>query len=208
MKKNLLLLTTMLIAIFLSSCAKIFYTPDAKFLASNHKTIAIVSPTVSIAATKKVDGDALIAQQKGESLNFQKEMYAWLLKRKRQGKLFQEIQDIQTTNAKLSKAGYPENPLTTSEICEILGVDGIMTSNFALSKPISTGGAIAMAFLLGAAGPTNEIRVSLSISDCNNTKLIWNYDHKYSGGLGSSPARLVDAMMKKATKKMPYFIKN
>ena len=189
-----------LIVVLLSSCAKIFYSPDAKTLAAKHQTIAIVPPNVSIAAAKKIDGNALIEQQKTESLNFQREMYSWLLKRKGQGKIQVEVQDINTTNAKLSKIGYPETPLTTSELCEVLGVDGIMTSNFGLSKPMP----VAAAIFVG--GPTNEVHVSLSISDCKNTKLIWNYDHKYSGGLGSSPARLVDGLMKNASKKMPYVL--
>ena len=143
-------------------------------------------------------------QEKTESVNFQKEMYSWLLKRKMQGKISQEIQEIETTNAKLKKAGYPETPLTTTQLCEVLGVDGIMTSNYGLSKPMSEGAAIAVALLVGAWGATNEVHVSLSISDCNNKKLIWNYDHKFSGGIGSSPSRLVDGLMRQASKKMPY----
>jgi hypothetical protein len=95
--------------------------------------------------------------------------------------------------------------MSPSEICEVLGVDGIMGSNYALSKPMSDGAAIAIA-LLGGAGATNEVRVSININDCTNKKLIWNYDHKYSGGLGSSPSKLVDALMRKASKKMPYMM--
>lgn len=196
---SLILLATILF----SSCAKIFYSPDAHTLAQNQKTIAIIPPTVSIAASKKVDAGSLIEQQKTESINFQKEMYSWMLKRKMQGKISQEIQEIETTNAKLKKAGYPETPLTTVELCNVLGVDGILTSNYGLSKPMSDGAAIALA-ILGAGGATNEVRVSLSISDCNNKKLIWNYDHKFSGGLGSSASRLVDGIMRQASKKMPY----
>jgi len=190
--------------ILLSSCAKIFYSPDAYTLAQSQKIIAIIPPTVSIAASKKVDAESIKEQQKTESINFQKEMYSWMLKRKMQRKMSQEILEIETTNAKLKKAGYPENPLTTAELCEVLGVDGIMTSNYGLSKPISDGAAVAVALLLGAWGATNEVHVSISISDCNNKKLIWNYDHKYSGGMGSSPAILVDDLMRQASKKMPY----
>jgi hypothetical protein len=191
--------------IILSSCAKIFYSSDAIPLAHAHKTIAIIPPTVSIAAGRKTDADAIKEQQKTESLNFQKEMYAWMLKRKMQGSISQEIQDVETTNSKLTKAGYPETPMSPSEICEVLGVDGIMGSNYALSKPMSDGAAVAVA-LLGGAGATNEVRVSININDCTNKKLIWNYDHKYSGGLGSSPSKLVDALMRKASKKMPYMM--
>jgi len=121
-----------------------------------------------------------------------------------QGKISQEIQEVVTTNAILKKAGYPENPLTTTELCEVLGVDGIMTSNFSLSKPMSDGAAIAEAFLSDSKSTTNEVHASLSISDYKNQKLIWNYDHKASGSLGSSSSKLVDDIMREASLKMPY----
>lgn len=191
-------------AILFSSCAKIFYSPDASTLAHSQKTIAIIPPSVSIAANKKIDAESIKEQQKTESVNFQKEMYSWMLKRKMQGRLSQEIQELETTNAKLKKASYPENPLTIAELCEVLGVDGIMTSNYGLSKPMSDGAAVAVGIIFGAWGATNEVHVSLSISDCINKKLIWNYDHKFSGSMGSSPARLVDELMRQASKKMPY----
>ena len=191
-------------AILFSSCAKIFYSPDAYTLAHRQNNIAIIPPTVSITANKNIDAESMKEQQRTESINFQREMYSWMLKRKMQGKISQEIQEIETTNAKLKKAGYPEVQFTSSELCEVLGVDGVMTSNYGLSKPMSDGAAVAVALLVGAWGSTNEVRVSLSISDCNNKKLIWNYDHKFSGRLGSSPSRLVDGLMRQASKKMPY----
>lgn len=193
--------------ILFSSCAKIFYSPDANSLAQNHETMAILPPTVSIAASRKVEADAIIEQQKTESINFQKEMYSWLLKRKMQGKISPEIQDVEITNAKLKKAGYPENIMTPGEICELLGVDGTLGSNYSLTKPMSQGAAIAVGVLFGAWGTTNEVTVSLNIKDCANKKLIWNYDHKFSGSIGSSPANLVDGLLRHASKKMPYVIK-
>lgn len=203
--KSLSFFLGIIITLFLSSCAKkIFHSPDARSLANNQKIIAIIPPTVSITAGKKMDVKTIKEQQKTESINFQKEIYSWMLKRKMQGKISQEIQQIENTNAKLKKAGYPETPLTTTELCEILGVDGIITSNFGMSKPMSEGAAVAVGLLVGAWGATNEVSISLSISDCKSSKLIWNYDHKLSGSVGTSPARIVDGLMKKASKKMPY----
>ncbi|AFM02529.1 hypothetical protein Fleli_0017 [Bernardetia litoralis DSM 6794] len=203
---NVIKTSLFIVLIFiLSSCgAKIFQSSDAISLSKRHKTIAILPPSVSIAASKKVDAESMKEQQKTESLNFQKEMYSWMLKRKMQGRILQEIQDIETTNIKLKKAGYPEIPLSPDEICEILGVDGVLGSNYALSKPMSDGAAIAMSVLVGFGGSTNEVRVSLNIRDCSTPKLIWNYDHKFSGGMGSSSSKLVDNLMKNASKKMPY----
>ncbi len=194
----------MLATILLASCAKTFYTQDAYTLAHSQKTIAIILPTISIPTNKKIDAELMKEQQKTESANFQKEMYSWMLKQKKKGKISQEIQEIETTNAKLIKAGYPENPLITAELCEVLGVDGIMTSNYSLSKQTSDGFGVGMALLIGFWDATNEVNVCLSISDCENKKLIWNYDHKFLGRMGHNPSRLVEGLMRQASKKMPY----
>jgi hypothetical protein len=204
MKRSLILLIG--VTLLLQSCAKIFYSPDASTLAKAQKIIAIAPPKVSISARKNIDGNALIEQQKTESVNFQREMYSWMLKRKMQGTISVEIQDVETTNAKLSNAGFNDGKLLTpTDMCNILGVDGIMTSNYSLSKPMSEGAAIAVALLVGVWGATNEATVSLSIHDQPTKKMIWNFDHKLSSSLGS-PAGLVDALMRKASRKMPYFI--
>jgi len=203
MKKSLI---SLIIAVFLlQSCAKVFYAPDARYVASAHKTIAIVPPKVSIAARKKVDAAALIEQQKTESINFQSEMYSWMLKRKMQGTIFVDIQDVETTNALLSDAGFKDpGLLTPAQLSRVLNVDGILTSNYSLSKPISEVAAIALAVIAGWWAPTNEAVVSLSIHDSGSEKMIWNYDHKLSSSL-SSPSRLVDELMRQASRKMPYF---
>lgn len=193
------------ITFLLQSCAKIFYTPDATPLARAQKIVAIAPPKVSIAARKNIDGNALIEQQKTESVNFQREMYGWMLKRKMQGTIFVDIQDVETTNAKLANAGFGnEQILTPDDMCNILGVDGILTSNYSLSKPMSEGAAIASALLVGFWGATNEATVSLSIHDQSANKMIWNFDHRLSSSLGS-PARLVDVLMRQASREMPYF---
>ena len=203
MKKSLI---SLIVAVFLlQSCAKVFYAPDARYVASAHKTIAIVPPKVSIAARKKVDAAALIEQQRTESINFQREMYSWMLKRKMQGTIFVDIQDVETTNALLSDAGFQDpGLLTPAELSRVLNVDGILTSNYSLSKPISEVAAIALAVIAGWWAPTNEAVVSLSIHDSGSEKMIWNYDHKLSSSL-SSPSRLVDELMRQASRKMPYF---
>jgi hypothetical protein len=204
MKKSLVLL--IVATILLQSCAKVFYTSDARSIASTHKIIAIIPPNVSIAARKKVDGNALIEQQKTESINFQREMYSWMLKRKMQGNIYVDIQDVETTNAKLAAAGFQDTKLLTpSDLSRVLNVDGVLTSNYSLSKPMSEGAAIAMAVLVGWWAPTNEAVASLSIHDGSSAKMIWNFDHKMSSSLGS-PAKLVDELMRQASRKMPYFI--
>lgn len=193
-------------AITISSCAKVYYSPDAKVRASSHQVVAIAPPSVTITARKNVDAEAIKEQQKLESANFQKEMYSWLLRRKMQNRIFVEVQDVETTNALLGKAGYFDgNPMTPYEISEALGVDAIITSNFSLSRPMSEGAALAIGVLSGFWGSTNNATVTLQIQDKETKKLLWNYDHTVSGSVGSTPAQLVDNLMRNASRKMPYF---
>jgi hypothetical protein len=189
----------------LQSCAKIFYAPDAGMLARNQQVIAIAPPNVAIAARKNIDGVALMEQQKAESVNFQREMYSWMLKRKMQGAIYVEVQDVETTNAKLAASGFNNGKtITPAEMCKVLGVDGIITSNYSLSKPMSEGAAIALVVVTGFWGSTNEAVATLAIHDSASEKMIWNYNDKLSSSLGS-PARLVDELMRQASRRMPYF---
>lgn len=201
------LLGTAIVTLFMAGCANVYYSPDAYEVARNHKTVAILPAVVSIKANRRVTAEAMIEQQKTESLNFQQEIYTWFLNRKMRGQMSQEVQDIATTNAKLAQVDYPTVPKATEELCQILGVDGVVSSNFALSKPMSDGAAVAMYLLLNAYGSTNEVTVTMAINDCMDHKLIWNYNHVYSGGLGSSPQSLVKGLMRNASRKMPYTIR-
>lgn len=189
----------------ITGCADIYYSPDAATLSGSHKIIAVAPPQVSIEARKKVDADAMAEQQKAESATFQQEMYAWLLKRKMQNRIFVEIQDVETTNAKLRQAGYFDGQaMSPAEMAEVLGVDGLMTSTYNLSRPMSEAGAIATGVIFGLWGSTNRAAVTLNIHDRATEKLLWSYNHKASGSIGSSPVQLVDELMRKASKKMPY----
>ena len=206
MKARYPIFSIILLSILMSSCAKVFYSPNAKTVAQSHEELAIIPPSVSISASKKVDAESMKEQQRTESLNFQKEIHAWLLKRKSKGQFACNFQSPDDTNALLAQAGFPETPLTTVQMCEILNVDAIIRTNIGLSKPMSEGAAIAVGVLAGASGVTNEVRVNYSINDCSSKELIFSYDHRFSGGLGSSATRLVDDMMRQISKKMPHFV--
>ncbi|MCB0658794.1 MAG: hypothetical protein KDC57_21760 [Saprospiraceae bacterium] len=208
MKNQIKLLTFALIVMTLAGCASIYYAPDADALARRDRHIAVVPPVVSIAASKKIDAASIQEQQRTESVNFQKEMYRWLLRRKMQNAINVEIQDVETTNARLNKsAAYLDGTLEPAQICELLEVDAILTSNYSLSKPMSEGGAIALGVLVGFWGNTNETVATLELHDQRTQKLFWSYHHKLSGSVGSSPAQLVDNLMRRASKKMPYAVK-
>jgi hypothetical protein len=203
------------ITILLQSCAKVYYSLDSDRIARSHKIIAIAPPRVSIASYKKVSTEAMAEQLKTESINFQREMYSWLLKRKMQGLIYVEIQDIDITNTKLIKAGYLDARLATPEdICSLIGVDGIITSNYSLSKPlsqveaaVSEVAAIAMWYMIGFAPNTKSTTVDLSVHDFKTKKIIFNYNYTMRSSFGSVKS-LVDGLMRRASKKLPYLVKN
>ena len=121
-----------LVSVFLMSCGPTIYlAPGGSQIAASHRNVAIMPPTVSIAAGKNMSAEAMKEAQKTESINFQQEIYAYMLKRKGQGKFFLEIQDVETTNAIIAKATQNGEILTTADYCELLGVDGLISSNFA-----------------------------------------------------------------------------
>ncbi len=79
----------------------------------------------------------------------------------------------------------------------------MLTSNYKLSKPMSTGAAIFTTVLFGF-GTTNQIVVNMELHDRSTKKMIWNFSHTLSGGLFSSSDQLVAEVMHIASKKLPY----
>ena len=203
MKKYLFIL----LSIIYTSCASVYITKEGQAKADKHQSIAILSPKVGFKQAKKIDGEALKEAQRTSSLEIQQEIYKWMLKRKSQGKVTINIQDVEETSVLLNRNGYTGNNLTTSEICEILDVDALLYSNFNLAQPTSQGAAIAVAALFGVGMRTNQASAALNIKDCESKGMIWNYDHEFSGGLGSSSQDLVENLMRNASKKLPYYNK-
>ena len=134
---------------------------------------------------------------------FQFEMVSWLLKRKNDNKIHVNILDASTSFAKNKKAEDEEKFLTPAQLNEILEVDAVLTSNYKLSKPMSTGAAIFTTVLFGF-GTTNQIVVNMELHDRSTKKMIWNFSHTLSGGLFSSSDQLVAEVMRIASKKLPY----
>jgi hypothetical protein len=190
--------------ITMSSCASVYQTSDSRSLAVSHKWVAIVPPTISIQVRKPQEAEVVEKQQQMESMNFQKEIYNQLLKRKSWGQFNPDLMDIQTINAKLKKAGYPDTPMTTADYCRILGVDAIITSHFDLSKPISEGGAVAVAVAFGTSVATNSVRATLQIIDASTTKMIWSFSHEVNGHLGSTTSSVVERVVRSGIRRMPY----
>jgi hypothetical protein len=196
----------------LSSCGPTIYkTQDFDSKTASHKTVAILPTDVSIQLRpnelKKTSADQIkdMERQTGESI--QDKMYSWFLKRSNKFKYTVTFQDVSRTNALLSKAGikYADiNTKTKDELARLLGVDAVISSRASMKKPMSDGAAVAVGLLVGAWGNTNDVQTSISINEAKNGDLVWKYDYNASGSVGSNTDKLVDALMRNASKKFPY----
>ena len=202
--------SSLLLALFcLTSCGpKVYEAPNMATVSRSHQVIAIIPPAVAIKGRPKDDQEQLDAAAREDTYTFQREIYSWMLRRKQQGKIRRlEIMDPETTNAKLAKAGYSidDRSMTPAELAEALGVDAVITTRFNTSKPMSQGAAIALGLLVGVWGNTNNTTVNMDIHDAD-AGMVWNYDWEASGTVFSAAEDLVEALMRNASKRMPYTI--
>lgn len=207
------MITRLFFALFslaiLSSCGpKVYEAPEAARLTARHEIVAILPPLVSIKGRPK-DDPAILEQAAIDSRDvFQREIFSWMLRRKQQGRIFVNVLDVETTIAKLDRAGYYDGVvLSPAEWAEELGVDAVFTSRFNLSKPMSEGAAIALGLVLGVWGTTNETTVNISLHDRSREQMIWNYDWVARGSTFSSPDLLIEGLMRNASRRMPYNVR-
>ena len=198
---------TFLAVFILTGCGpKIYEAANVDSVTSRHQIIAIIPPSVAIKGRPKDDQAQLEAAAREDTYTFQREIYSWMLRRKQQGRIRRlEIMDPETTNAKLERAGWSldDRSLTPAEIAAALQVDAIVTTRFNMSKPMSQGAAIALGLLAGVSGATNATTVNMDIHDAEEG-MVWNYDWEASGGVFNKPEDLINALMRNASKRMPY----
>lgn len=207
MKKILIL--GLLFTSVLFGQTKLYLHPDAENYVLNTKTIAILPLDTSVKLRPKELKDftqeQILEMQDTEALNIQKAMYSWFLTRKKRGKLLVEVQNPTITNSLLKKEGidalkaYEELP---GDICDLLGVEAVVTGKFSTNKPMSNAAALGLA-VLGIGGATQNATVNLDFIH-NDNELIVNYYKNLKGGLGSSSDDLINILMRKASRRIPY----
>ena len=200
-------LVTMLV-----SCGPKTYTSTSFSTAlTKHRTVAILPAEVSIGLRpnerKNMTQDQLEEMAKKTGLDIQEQMYGWFLRRSDKFEYTVSFQDVTKTNAKLKEAGIAYADLKSTDrakLAKLLGVDAVMQDRTSMEKPMSEGAAVAVGLLVGAWGSTNKVNTTINIHDGGSGDLLWKYDYEASGSVGSSSTKLVDALMRNATKKFPY----
>lgn len=134
-------------------------------------------------------------------------MYSWFIKRKQQGKLWVEVQDINKTNALLKKEGISYSNIkdfTAEEITAILGVDAVINGRFETNKLMSGGVGAALGILVGFYGATNRATINMFIYNADDGKSSLITTRLFRGLIGSSTDQLINIIMRKASRRIPY----
>lgn len=209
------LLSLAVVAILLASCGpKIYQASNFNEALAKHKTVAIIPAEVTMQLrpnqTKNMTQAQLDEMAMKMGYDIQEKMYGWFLRRGNKFEYTVNFQDVTQTNAKLKEAGIKYTDLKSTDrtkLANILGVDAIMQDRANMEKPMSEGAAIAVGLIAGAWGSTNKVETTINIHDGASGNLLWKYDYEASGSVGSSTTKLVDALMRNATKKFPYSAK-
>lgn len=190
---------------------RLFIDPEFSKYGNDHEIIAVIPFKTTISLRPKqletLKEGQLEKMQEDESLQIQLSMYSWFLKRKQQGSMWVDVQDASTTNALLSKNGITYsnlNEYTPSEIANILKVDAVIKGTFETNKPMSDGASIALGLLVGFYGTTNQATINMFIHNAEDGKVLVNYNKAVAGSIGSSTDQLINIVMRKVSRRIPY----
>lgn len=205
-----------ILSLMLFSCGpKIYKSSNFSTAMARHKTVAILPAEVTMQLRpnqlKNTTQAQLDDMAKKTGYDIQEKMYGWFLRRGDRFKYTVSFQDVSRTNARLKEAGIRYEDIASTDrakLAKILGVDAVMQDRANMEKPMSEGAAVAVGLLVGAWGSTNKVQTTINIHDGSSGELLWKYDYEASGSVGTSTTRLVDALMRNATRKFPYSAKS
>jgi len=209
--KHIITTIILLISFSINSQTKLYVHPDGDNYAANTETIALLPLKVQVKLRPKQLKDftpeQMVQMSKDEALDIQKGMHTWFLTRKKRGSLNSKIQTPLRTNALLKQAGidiFSASDVLPSELGKILGVDCVVMGTFETSKPMSDAAGIAVAALFGSMLSTNSAVCNLDFYDTRDDELVVNYLKKISGSLGTDSQDLINILMRKVTRRIPY----
>ncbi len=190
---------------------EIYTHPQFDSLAKDHSNLAILPFDVTLnlrpKEKEKLKAGELEEVQKKEGLAVQSAIQTYFLKKKEKESFKVNFQDISKTNALLAKGGWNTDTLRTKtkeELCTFLGVDGVISGTLFTDKPMSEGASIALGVMFGFFGSTNSGKCTINVHDGAGGDLLWKYEKTLSRSLGSDINSVINAMMRKASRKFPY----
>lgn len=190
----------------------LYENPDFDEVAKSHKIIAVVPFKTQVKLRPKqmkdMNDEQLNRIEKSEGESIQSAMYSWFLKRKKRGDLESlEVQDPKKTTVLLKRQNIDYNNITDytpQELAKFLEVDAIISGDFETNKPMSEAASVVLGALFGFFGSTNSATINMSVHDSATGTLLWNYNKKVNGSLGSDTEDLINILMRKASRRLAY----
>jgi len=214
MKKLLVVLTVMLFSITAFTQTRLYVSPDFGQKTANHKVIAVLPFHVTLKLRpnqmRNITPKQLKNMEYEQGKGIQSAMFSWFLARGKKSQLKVRVQDPMTTNALLGKKGITIKNITDytpKELANILNVDAVVMGTVETNKPLSTGASIALGVLTGFYGATNKAIMNLFIYNGKDGEVLVNYHKAVAGSLGSTVESMVNILMRKASRRIPYFKK-
>ncbi|WP_405295994.1 hypothetical protein [Algibacter sp. Ld11] len=212
MKKLLFSILFLTITVGANAQTNLYENPDFDEIAKSHKKIAVVPFKTQVKLRPKqmkdMSNEQLHKLEKAEGEGIQTAMYSWFLKRKKRGKLLSlEVQDPKVTTALLKRKEIDYDNITDytpKELADLLEVDAVISGDFETNKPMSEGASVALGVLFGAWGSTNNAVINMTVHNALDGVLLWNYNKKVRGSIGSSPEDLINILMRKASRRLAY----
>lgn len=212
MKKTLLLSLTLLMGFVAFAQTSLYENPKFDAIAEGHESIAIIQFKTQVnlrpKQMKDMTPDKMVRLEQAESEGLQAGMHSWFLKRKKRGDMTTiSVQDPKRTNALLKKNGISYENVQDQlpeDLAKILDVDAVIMGTYETNKPMSEGASVALGLLIGFWGSTNSAVVNMSVYNGADAELLWNYNKKVRGSIGSSPEDLVNILMRKASRRLSY----
>ncbi|MFI5131534.1 MAG: hypothetical protein ACHQFX_16140 [Chitinophagales bacterium] len=188
---------------------EIYTHPRFDSIAKDHFLLAILPFDVTInlrpAQKKKLKEGELENLERTEGDSVQSAIQTYFLNQKTKKEFKVNFQDISTTNALLAKNNWTVDSFkvkTREEICQYLGVDGIISGTLLTDKPISEEVYLILSGWIPVK--TNSGICTINVHEGEAGELLWKYEKKLSRGLGSGINSVIEAMMRKASRKFPY----
>ena len=209
--KKVIFILCMIVSVSAYAQTKLYVHPNADEYVKNTKKIVILPFKVQIKLKPKqlkdVTPKQLEQMNKDEALSIQKAMYSWFLTRKKRGELLVEVQNPTETNALLKKNRidiFSIGDVSAKRLGQILGAEAIVMGTYESSKPMTDAVGVGLTLLTGALFNSNSATMNMDILNAKDNELVVNYLKKVRGGLGMNSDDLINILMRKASRRIPY----
>ena len=208
MKKIFLIVSFVVSTLIFAQDKQIFESPKLQEFIASHKKVAILPFNATI-GYRKLPKDYDAAANKEAELKLGSEMqsgmYTYLLRKSADFTV--EVQDTERTNALLKKSNLMDKLAETApeELAKILEVDAVIKCSYSYQKTKSEAGAIALTLLVGfGTGSVANGALTMQINDGKQGELVWRFYKQMQEDVMSSPALLMERMMRKVGRNFPY----